>query len=252
MTEPRSRLQPQQIARPKDNWTYGEEGLAYPVQTGDIWQVGNHMMSCSDLMASDAFDHLLRGYAPTLLFCDPPWGQSLVNSYRTKAGLDKAAYRWESLYRRIANLGHTRGIPVWVEGSKRESRDGEILPLTIALPPGSNSAPHYWPIAYFRNKPAGLYYEHTTQPPRSLIARPSPLDGLDDERIPGVVIGAYAALPAVRPGVVIDPCMGRGGTSRGAEEHGWASVGNEMNPRRLSVALSRLHQITGHVPEKVG
>lgn len=217
-------------------WTYGEAGEKYPVQFGDLWAVGDHWFMCSDLMDSRIFDETaLELRTPTLLYCDPPWGQALVNGFRTKAGLGKATYRWEELYARIAQIGHSRGIPVWMEGSKSESRDGQKIPGVIAHP-RERGYPGYFGTTYFKTHPSGLYYAGTVPHPASLDGI---LEGVDDEETPGVVMSAY------EPGTVVDPCAGMGLTSRHAWKHGWGSVNNELSPFRMSAALDNLVMMTG-------
>lgn len=226
-------------------WTYGDEGERYPVQVGEVWQVGDHLFVCSDLMACDDFDRLVPAHVSGpmrgLLYCDPPWGQSLVNSFRTKAGLGRAEYRWEDLYRRIAAIGHDRVLPVWVEGSVITSRDGRKIPATL-----ENSSPRagrptysgYVEVVYYGKHPSGLYYSGPTPVDSELIAE---LRGRDDDDTPGIVMRHHPATT----GVVLDPCAGRGVTSRQAQEQGWLSINNELSPHRVSAALSRMVDMLG-------
>jgi hypothetical protein len=230
-----------QPASDQGHWARGDEGEAFPVKAGTVWQVGNHTLSCSDLMATQLFDGLVESAGPTLVYCDPPWGQGLVNSFRTKAGLGPATYRWEQLYRRIANLGHSRFLPVWLEGSKIESRDGQKIFASMRGP-----APrwdHYWPIEYASHSPAGLYYSGPGQYPEVLTDQ---LTGKHDRDTPALVMAAYAPT-----GVVVEPCCGLGGTPLNAERIGWASVCNEINPFRMSSSLVQLAKATGRDPVQV-
>lgn len=226
-------------------WDYGDEGRAFPVKVNEVWAVGKHLFSCTDLMASRGFDEVLSGHLPhpTLLYCDPPWGQSLVNSFRTKAGLGRATYRWEELYARIAQLGHDRGLPVWVEGSKIGSRDGAKIPGVLAKNLGGQGFAGYAEVTYYRKNVSGLYYSGTSAPSPRLFSR---LTGMDDDDTPGTVMEAYG-----QSGVVMDPCAGRGVTSREAERVGWASVNNELNPLRVSAALVRMAKLISKQPMRV-
>jgi hypothetical protein len=186
-------------------------------------------------MADDLLDETLLSNPVTLLYCDPPWGQALVNGFRTKAGLDKATYRWEELYHRVAQIGHRGDIPVWIEGSKFESKDGQMIPFAIAH---RSSTEHeaYFPITYSRNKPAGLYYAGTVPHPKILLET---LGGEDDVDTPGIVMSAYPK------GTVVDPCAGAGLTSRHAERLGWSSVNNELSTYRMSAAIFQMVELTG-------
>lgn len=222
-------------------WDYGDEGRAFPVEVGQTWKCGRHLFHCSDLMASTTFDEVVAENPPDLLYSDPPWGQSLANSFRTKAGLQKAEYRWENLYTRIAGFGHKYGIPIWVECSTAEHRDGQKVPLAIA----AESHPYrgYVELVYYRKHPMGLFYAGTKAAPEDLLES---MKGVDDDFTPGRVMQHEAP-----SGVVVDPCAGRGVTSRQAEESGWTAVTNELNPVRVSAALSRMAKMIEQQPEQV-
>lgn len=224
-------------------WTYGEEGQAFPVEPGQLWRCGNHLFYCSDLMASDGFDKIAAVSAPGVLYCDPPWGQSLLNGFRTKAGLGRAEHRWEDLYRRIADMGHSRDIPVWIEGSKPTSRDGLKIPATIKNLRRSTVYSASWEVTYYGKHVSGLYYASESPVPIHLNFS---LTGMDDDHTPGEVMRHYGST-----GVVMDPCAGRGQTSRQAELNGWHSVNNELNPPRVSAALTRMSVLISEQPERL-
>lgn len=225
-------------------WTYGEEGTAFPVETGQIWQVGRHTFVCSDLKEHDTLrSHLEQPDtpSPTLLYCDPPWGQNLLNGFRTKAGLEHADYRWEELYADITAYGAELNLPVWLEASKPDSRDGRRVPGTMRAAGEHQFA---WWITYNQKKlPCGLYYTGPTPHPMILS---NLLSGLSDKVTPGEVMAHTA-----RGGTVLDPCAGRGVTSRCAENVGWSSINNELNPYRMSAALERMRKLTGETPERI-
>lgn len=231
-------------------WDYGDEGRAHPVAVGQTWAIGRHRFHCSDLMSTLSFDSLVHSAVltlaglPAVLYSDPPWGQSLVNSFRTKAGLQHATYRWEELYSRIAKLGHAERLPVWVEGSKADHRDGRKIPATIAAYLGAPRplVTAYVELVYYGKNPMGLYYAGVAQPPLNIES----MRGVDDDHTPGMVMKAYGSA-----GLVIDPCAGRGQTSREAERTGWTSVNNELNPMRVSAALVRMQKLTGETPVRV-
>lgn len=221
-------------------WTYGDEGSTYPVRVGEVWKVGQHVFACSDLMADTLLDETLEGRSVTAVYCDPPWGQALLNGFRTKAGLDKADHRWEELYRSITRYGSERGAPVWLEGSKPDSRDGMKVLGTMTKAGQHTNA---WFVKYYRKHPSGLYYTGKAPYPRELRDL---LTGMDDDFTPLEVMRNTA-----ESGTVVDPCAGRGVTSRCAEEAGWVSVNNELNPHRVSAALVRMGKMTGMIAERV-
>lgn len=222
------------------DWTYGEQGKRFPVKDGQVWEVGKHLFVCSDLMETSLLDEQLHSRRIDLLYCDPPWGTALLNGFRTKAGKEKAGHTWQELYRRIADFGHDREVDVWLEGSKRSSRDGQKIPGTMHRT-GYQSG--YWDIRYYRKHPCGLYFSGRKTPPQPLLTG---LHNEDDEDTPRIVMEAYGPT-----GTVLDPCTGMGATPVCAEKVGWGSVNNEMNGHRISVSLSRLADMTGETPRRV-
>jgi hypothetical protein len=225
-----------------DRWA-GDDGTTYPVELGQTWKVGPHLFVASDFMNSDELDKAIDRVdaPPTLVYSDPPWGQGLVNSFRTKAGLPHAAYRWEELYRRIADLGQSRGLPVFLEGSVILSRDGSKILSTMKH--RSKQVNHYWPIEYANHAAAGLYYASDRPYPPELDAV---LPGAHDRHTPAMVMAAYGPT-----GVVIEPCCGLGGTPYNAHLSGWGSINSELNVYRMSSALARLAKATGQEPERL-
>jgi hypothetical protein len=229
-------------------WTYGEEGEAFPVQEGQTWEVGNHLLHCSDLMASSTFQQLVdrelgRATGPAVLYSDPPWGQGNTNAFRTKAGKDKATYTWQDLYHRICAIARRTRMPIWLEASVIESRDGQKLPSILR---GYGERQAYVEIVYYRDKPCGLFYVGQEDAPPALLQQ---LRGQDDDHTPGTVLSWYAQGGI---GTVIDPCAGQGATAREAEKLGWRSLTNELHPNRMSCSLFRLQKQIGEQPRLVG
>ena len=72
---------------PKNKWTYGNSWDKYPIEENEVW--------CDPASGSKIAVADLRGDLPNfiagidLLYCDFPWNQGNVNSFITKAGMDK-------------------------------------------------------------------------------------------------------------------------------------------------------------------
>lgn len=195
------------------------------------WQGQTHTFVCSDLMDSDLFDSTVRALAvrPTLLYSDPPWNQGNVNSFRTKAQLGKADHTIWELYARVLGVATTHKVPAFVEGGNREAaRVQDLLPGTVR---------QQWGITYYRKHPCTLHYSGSRPLPPTLARRLAQTP--DDDDTPVIVM---EELP---PGLVLDPCAGRGLTARTAAARGWSSCTNELSPWRMSVAMYRLAEITG-------
>jgi hypothetical protein len=218
-----------------------------PVADGELWRCGRHVYACSDLMKDDVMARVLTGAppwpsgqpapVPTLIYTDPPWGQGLANSFRTKAGLGRAEYRWTDIYRSIANMSQLLGIGAWFEGPSMDRPDGMRIPGTLMTCSGYR---RYLPITYMGGNPAGLYYASPdVEPPDFELSDNAGFAAV------GEVLSHY------EPGVLLDPCCGLGGIPLVAEMLGWSSVNNELNPKRMARALSRMAVVTREVPERI-
>jgi hypothetical protein len=202
-------------------WDYGAEGRAIPVQTGDIWRVGSHVFMCGSMFDLD-LGRLPADFKPSVVYADPPWGAALLHGFYTKAGLERPPFGWLDLYRRV--LAMAGGLPCFMESGWAQAP--EIAPLCYGLY-------SCWHITYDRKAKACLHY-CGPELPEGLD-----LTGLDDSVTPAAVLAAYP------PGVVLDPCAGRGFTSRAAQQAGWVSVNVELHPARVSAAMTRLAKLTG-------
>jgi hypothetical protein len=218
-------------------WTYeASGGLNYPVERGDIWQVGEHVYACLDFMSTDGHQRvqeLLAVYPPTLLYADPPWNQGNVNAFRTKAGLARADYHWVGLYRRVVDYVPAH-LPVWLESGQRE----RPRVLSDVLHRHHNVTVYDVTYNFSKPLPSLVYYAGPD---------PSPVDvtGMEDLKIPGKVLTAYPV------GRVFDPCAGLGGTAKWAARLGWASLNIELSPHRVSAGLSAIAAILHAQPERI-
>jgi hypothetical protein len=207
-------------------WEYGAEGAAYPVQPGEQWQVGDHLFICGSLF------EVGLPQKPYLVYADPPWNQGNLSSFHTKAGLPRPAHTWLDVYRRIIELA--AGAPCFIEGGRAQAE--QVADICLGEPCYAA-----WPITYYRKHPAVLHYCGPNLDPMMDLA------GLDDDDTPKMVFASYPAGEAD----VLDPCSGRGVTSRAAQAAGWPSVNIELHPRRISAALARLTAITGDQPRRL-
>jgi len=57
---------------------YAEVMGKWPVQPGEIWQLGRHRLLCGDSLLEASYTQLLAGDAPALVIADPPYGVSIV------------------------------------------------------------------------------------------------------------------------------------------------------------------------------
>ena len=66
-------------------WTYGNAWEQYSIEEGQVWGV----LPSSKVAVYDLFERKLPDFMflADMLYVDPPWNLSLLNSFATKAGL---------------------------------------------------------------------------------------------------------------------------------------------------------------------
>lgn len=218
------------------DWKHGEEGRRYKVIPDSVWNVGNHVYVCSDIMESSVFDEVESG---TLVYSDPPWGQGLANTFRTTAGFERATYDWKDIYRRVAGFAERQHIPLYVEGSSIDTKFGTPIPHLISRQEKTHR--NYWDVTYFGGSRSGVFYSGLNPSPEEMD-----LTGQKDFEMVTTVLEHYPV------GTVIDPCSGLGGIPLEAEKSGWSSFSNELSPFRMSRAMCRMEKLTGYKPREVG
>ena len=230
----------------KAGWEYGDAGDRIPVEVGDIWRVGPHVVGCGDIERG-ANEQLLGIAAnlmqaePAMAYVDPPYNASLAKGYRSKAGYVDEAADYEALLSRI--MGPIGSVDLYVEGS---IRDKEKAPDWFRC--SGYAVVNSWEITYHRTMPAMLYQLHRDIVDAAIGGNPADPSGFDDEMTP-----AWAISRSSRPGdVVYDCCMGMGLTAVSAERLGRRALGLELNHRRLAVTIDRLSSEFGYEYEKIG
>lgn len=213
-------------------WKYERDGgTRYPVQHGELWEVGAHRFLCGDVEEEGLSLLLLRTGLPSLVYTDLPYRSSDARAYRTKAGVDGdrgRAVEYRSLLR--ATLEPLRDVP-WVYVETGIGSMPEVLHVAteaLSAPLTQVSA-----ITYYGNKPAALAAFGQGHAPD--------LSGVDDEETP-----TRAILRHTEPGdLVLDPMVGRGLTAVSAVKEGRVAAGLELSPYRLSVTLSKVSDLLG-------
>ena len=203
---------------------YGPDADRFPVKDEERWIAGSHTFICSDLMDESArvWEEIANEY-PLLVYCDPPYDQTKARWFAKAA--ERQPYDYLALYERVLGLGLLH--PTYVECGKNHR--SEIVSIM------RSAWNVYWEITYDGKTPAWLLYAGPGAPLFSTNhEKPDNMD------TPGLVMAAYAA-----GGTVFDPMAGRGLTADHAERRGWRSINNELNPRRVSAALSRLSKRYG-------
>lgn len=225
-------------------WDYGPAGDRWPVNVGDVWQVGQHIFLCGDLETGVAYRFLGRFGDPDMTYSDPPWNTGNANAFLTKAGHSRRTNIEDFLIAFCGPIWRTRGA-IFTEMGNQSL---ELLQHEIRRIKGFVIA--VWPITYYRRNPTNLVlWGNNPQIESSLSTALNYGPGnMDDEDTPSWAIGL-----ASRPGdLIFDPCTGRGLTPISAHKLGRRAIGIELHPRRLAVTLDKLHNLGAGVPEQIG
>ena len=216
--------------------TYGDAGDRIPVRTGQMWAVGKHLFMCGDA-ETGALDHFRRltPMDPDLIYVDPPWGPGNATSFRRKASYGGKA-NYMLLLSRLAEFCQPCNGSVFVEMGLRWQ-----MQLTAAMAQAGGTRRQVWETTYYGKQPATIHRYTFRQDP----GFERNLSGLDDERIPGVIMGAFPL------GFVVDPMMGQGLTAVEAIKAGHLFYGFELHPRRTAVAIDRCARLTGEEPKQL-
>ncbi len=202
-------------------WSYGDAWERFPIEQGEVWGVPT---TGSMVAVHNIFEPLPEFMLTAdLLFIDPPWNLSNVNSFYTKAGrddhLDSFSAFEEALFTRIDDIAPR--VCYLEVGFQAVDRWQAAL---------SNRYPivQRWQVTYYR--------KHRCYILRGGHDGPQSHDftGMDEAKVIHLVgqVEKYT--------VMGDMCMGRGLVGLAAHAAGRRFVGTELNKRRLAVLLSKL------------
>lgn len=211
-------------------WLYGNAWEEFPLEAGEVWGIPANTeegLPGGRVSVHDIFDPLPSFmFDADLLFVDPPWNISQVNSFLTKASLsDRHLKDFKSftsmLFSRICEIDPDT---TYIEIGHQN--------LSLVLTQMENIYPHVqvWDVVYYRKHPSHL------------------IRGTKKERVDYDFTGKDEAqciniVPTIEDFKIIgDLCMGMGLVGVAAYEAGKPFVGTELNPRRLANLLQRLRQ----------
>lgn len=220
-------------------WDYSGAIYDYPVEPGDVWQQGDHIFICGDLEGESPLDEILDANPLTLLYVDPPWGNSMATSYRTKARADGdkgRPARLEHLLPEVIRPAARFGLDAYIETGIKEQDTVETAIRSLG---GTVTGVHN--ITYYYKHP-GLLVGATFNQDEEHVG--ISFDGLDDDDTPTHAMTHYGT------GCVLDTCAGRGLTARSAQVRGWRSINHELSPYRMAEAMKSVQQLSGLEPEK--
>ena len=210
-----------------EKWKYGDSWEKFSINEFEIWSAGENKMLCADIakVTEEDMSVLLYDQKVDMVYVDPPWNQSNISSFRTKAGI-KERQDFETFINilLLKIFRHCRLVG-YIETGKQN-----ISMLMDKLKTYTNEILEY-DVTYYGNKPSKIIRFKIG---RALLKDVN-LNGFDDEDTP------YVAMRNEMPTSVIDFCMGRGLTARTAFSLGIQCFGIELNKRRLANVLEFYH-----------
>jgi hypothetical protein len=206
----------------KTKWLYGNAWERFPIEDGEVWSApGGSYLAVGDIRWK-LMDFMIGA---DMVYTDPPWNQSNVNGFLTKAGLTTKVYNYAEFY--TAYFRAVRQINPRVCYTEIGKEYVETFRAEMAA---QFRAVQTWPILYYKKNPAFLVRGSD----RKIDADYS---GIDDELLPRLAVGMEL------PWSVADLCTGRGGTAIAAHLHDVPFRGMEVNKRRLACTIERAHEI---------
>jgi len=206
-------------------WNYGAIWEDYPIEVGQVWKIGQHRIRAGDLMDDEAFEWALSQEAD-FMYVDPPWTQSLISGFYTKAGKQGEGPNFWKFMERVVEVASRVKYRAWIEMGNQnidrlktlvEARGGVVL--------------EDWAVTYYKKHPSRLIEVLWHDP----ISHELDLNGVDDGETPFKVC---SLLPVGSK--VLDVCAGKGLTAEAALRYGHTFIGLELNPRRLAHSIKKV------------
>ena len=204
------------------NWEYGGAYLKYPIP-----EEGYQFEDGSIVKVHDIFQTLPKFMKKAdLMFIDPPWNLSNINSFYTKAEKEERVESFEGFYKRLFEcIKEINPKTCYVEVGK------EYLSEFIQEMKHIYKYVTFYNSTYYHNKDRLCYVIRGSKK----FKKPK-LDGMDEEDIIEYICEneEYACIG--------DLCMGRGLVGLNAYKNNKMFVGTELNHKRLSVLIERIEK----------
>lgn len=213
--------------QPLNKWKYGFFWEEYPIKEKEIWDIGKNRLYVADVIRDKEaiLNEFLKGSFIDMSYIDPPWNNSNLNSYYTKAGMREIRSKLKILLECILDILKQRNVPV----NYIEMGNQQIDMLKFIIEAKGGIITNDWHTTYYGKYPSRLI--------RFVFEKGSRADcyinfnSYDDEKLPRMAI-TYEGSQGV-----LDLCAGRGLTGRSAHISGASFYGVELNKRRLAVLI---------------
>ncbi len=223
----------------------------WQVQTGQLWQLGEHRLICGDCTDKAVVERVMGGERAGCVFTDPPYGidySDLKGTFEKIAGDDKdpteliknslsiiasgthyVCCNWKSLKfitDALEEIGNSaKAVIVWDKGSRIQNLDKygkrhEFIVYAGAYGGEKTVDDDLWQVNRETRK------DHPTAKPTELIER-----AIKNET-----------------GIVYDPFLGSGTTLIACERLGRKCRAVEISPAYVAVAIQRWVDVTGKEP----
>lgn len=204
-------------------WDYGDAYKRHPIDTGIAVFEDGSKLKCHDIF--NPLPEFMR--KADLIFVDPPWNKGNLRSFYTKAETPPPETDYSAFYKRLfARIKEINPKTAYCEIGKEYLADFVVEMRKLY------KYVTFFNSTYYHNAKNLCYIVRGSQKKKT-----SHLDGRDEEDIIEWVCANedYDCIG--------DLCMGRGLIAVNAARNKRKFVGTELNHKRLSVALERLHDL---------
>lgn len=241
------------------------------VQVEQVWQLGDHKITCGDSTSAEVVNRLLGQEKPHLMVTDPPYGVNYDASWREDAGLagsgvakgkvlndDRADWSeaWKLFTGDVAYVWHAnRGCSTVANSllaSNFELRELIIWGKSQFVIGRGDYHPQHEPCWYaVRKGRTGHYNGDRTQSTLWQIDKPKKSETGHSTQKP-VECMERPIRNNSKPGdLVYEPFSGSGTTIIACERTGRRCRAIELNPAYVAIAIQRWADATGKEPKKL-
>lgn len=216
-------------------WTYKGARKKYPVEVGDVWQVGGHILICGDLEGDQTvLRKWLVSHPPSLMYVDPPWNDQIATQFREKSGVDgdaKRAVDCAKVITRVLELAREMHLLAFMEGGDKKRQMNRDCITALGTEIGDE-----WTITYTDKRIPCVLWAVDFRKEKS-PDWPS-FGGLSEMECEDLVLSHY------KPKRVFDPCGGLGGTAIACQYAGVSSITHELSPYKMAEAIKTLVKLS--------